>query len=220
MPTTGTETLFYINVTSITSDVFFQTPLKKWICLHYQVWSPLETSSKHTPDDVNSETYQYTVLVHIHIKYPNVEHNAQNNNHTYYNTSGTNLYFDFFYNAFHNKINESIIYTYMDPELFVISVTVNVTNNMKISTISSITKHASSFVRALNGHTIFHPCSITFIYLYEKFVVVLMLPPSFHDRSSWWNCVSRHHRHNSPTSTNPLFRSRKYTAWHVKGKQV
>jgi len=48
------------------------------------------------------------------------------------------------------------------------------------------------------------------MYLYEQHVVVVMLPASLHNQSIWQNCVSCYHRHNSPTSTNPLVRSRKY----------
>jgi len=38
----------------------------------------------------------------------------------------------FLYNASHNEINITIIYIHMDPELFVISVTVYVTNQHEV----------------------------------------------------------------------------------------
>lgn len=38
----------------------------------------------------------------------------------------------FLYNAFHNKIDVIIIHIYMDPELFIISVTVYVTNKHEV----------------------------------------------------------------------------------------
>lgn len=75
---------------------FSKTPLRNWLYLHYQN-VPLQTASKYIPDDSNSDTYQYTILVDIYVyKSPEAKHNAQNNSHTYCNTSETKLYFDFF----------------------------------------------------------------------------------------------------------------------------